>query len=1177
MLHAKKIVSGFLFLSIISLSLVPTYPAFAAAFLTLDNFSGQATTVMASGGGWTVGETISLYLNAVSGSPVTTTVVADNSFFGPTAVPIPANTPQGPLPIIAVGSISNEQQINNYYVVPFNANITVSGNNTPGSVLSIDGQGFAPGEVIQFAMEGIIMGQITADADGNFVSGQGTIPSVTAATHILHAIGQSSDADAATYFYVGGFYPSIAPSSYYLLPTQVLSFSGGGFAPGEIIDVFDGQNQTPLSSIAADGTGTFADAGSITIPLSFMGTKTFRVVGRVSHGTAQTDITVGSFIPFAAPSTFYILPGDVLTFSGGGFAVNEPVKIFDGVSQTEISNFIADAEGNFTDAGAITIPFGWTGTSHTFRLVGQIGGGVTEVMLTIGQFNSLVSPSLYNLNAGEDISFTGTGFSHGEIIMITEGQNPAVLATAIADVTGGFTDSGTITIPFDWADSSRTFTLIGQNSNTQATVIITVAKFLPLVLPSMYYLPPGSEISFTGSGFAMNETIAITNGQDDTPLATIQTDATGGFIDSGTFAIPFTWAGVQSLHFAGQSSHATSDLDITIAGFNPLISPSTYYIAPGQTLTISGTGFAPSEVISLAMNNSTPITTIASSTGDFTDAGPFVAPLSGNGIHIVATGQSSGVSATVDIGLAALYPLVTPDMWYVPSGSDITFSGNGFAPNETVTASTDDQNLGTVATDMTGSFINLVVPTGFGIDRQIIYTFTGADSNAVTQITITIAALQPFIFLDSYYASPGSTIYASGIGFGPNEQVSVYIGNSVMTATSDSTGMISSTPIIIPLGLTGPAADITMTGNTSNASAHTMVTLAPFLTQVSPSTWYTTPGSAVVFTGTGFAANEQVNIVLNNIDAGTAQADAQGNFVSTGITIPITSAQAHFVLTGTDSNTPTTIDVGLGGFTPLVTPSTWYAPVGSNIIFSGNGFAAGETVNISLNDTPVDPITADENGAFITPPIAIPISATIANFVFTGTLSNVQSEIPITLAQLNPGIQLSTYYDVGGAPITIIGMGFSSNEQVAILFGGQNLGTTPTDVSGNFAFDTTVPYLPAGNHEVHATGQSSAVSAMATFTEPQVYVGVELGSYAGAPGSAVTIIGNGFIPGEPVDIMTDRSGATAVYNFNADGTGAFNDSGYVIPLDYIEGTLTITIKGQYSLTPIQIVYYVTGV
>jgi hypothetical protein len=156
-------------------------------------------------------------------------------------------------------------------------------------------------------------------------------------------------------------------------------------------------------------------------------------------------------------------------------------------------------------------------------------------------------------------------------------------------------------------------------------------------------------------------------------------------------------------------------------------------------------------------------------------------------------------------------------------------------------------------------------------------------------------------------------------------------------------------------------------------------------------------------------------------------------------------------------------------------------------------------------------------------------------------------------------------------------MGFSSNEQVAILFGGQNLGTTPTDVSGNFAFDTTVPYLPAGNHEVHATGQSSAVSAMATFTEPQVYVGVELGSYAGAPGSAVTIIGNGFIPGEPVDIMTDRSGATAVYNFNADGTGAFNDSGYVIPLDYIEGTLTITIKGQYSLTPIQIVYYVTGV
>ena len=443
MRKTKKMYSGFIFLLIVSFSLLPVYPAFAVAFLTLDNFSGYATTIMASGGGWTGGETISFYLNTASGSPVATTVVGDNSFFGPTAVPIPANTPQGPLPIIAVGSISSEQQTNSYYVVPFNPNTTIVGNNTPGSILSIDGQGFAPNEIVQFTMEGITMGQVTADTDGNFLDGQAIIPSITTATHILHATGQSSGADAATYFYVGGFYPSVAPSTYYILPTQVLSFSGGGFAPGETIDVFDGQNQTPLSSITADDAGTFADAGSITIPLSFIGTKTFRAVGRISHGAAQTDITVGSFIPFATPSTFYILPGDVLTFSGGGFAASEPVKIFEGASQTEISNFTADAEGNFANTGATSIPFDWVGTSHTFRLVGQIGGGVTEVMLTIGQFNSLVSHSLYHLNAGENISFTGTGFSHGEIISVTEGQSQTVLTTITADADGNFIDGGT--------------------------------------------------------------------------------------------------------------------------------------------------------------------------------------------------------------------------------------------------------------------------------------------------------------------------------------------------------------------------------------------------------------------------------------------------------------------------------------------------------------------------------------------------------------------------------------------------------------------------------------------------------------------------------------------------------------------------------------------------------------
>lgn len=1178
MKKTKKVFSGLVFLVTICFSLLPMYPVLAVSFITLDSFSGHPATITISGGGWTEGETVSIYLNSISGSPVASALVGSDSFFEPLAVNIPPDAPQGPLPIIAVGSANNEQQENSYYVVPFTPSTTISGNNTPGSMLSIDGQGFYSNETVQFNMNGLAMGTATADAEGNFVGGQATIPNVAPDTYQISAIGQSSQAQAITYFYVGGFYPSVTPSTYYLLPTQVINFSGSGFAANEIIDIFEGQNQTPLSSITADSAGIFNDAGNITIPLNFAGTKTFRLVGRVSNGVAGTDITIGSFNPYTTPSTYYILPGQTLTFSGGGFAANEPVNILESQSQTSLASFVADEEGNFTNTGAIIIPFGWEGTGRTFRLIGQTGGGISETGIIVGQFNSLVSPSLYHLNAGQNISFSGTGFAPQEIVNITEGQNPTVLAALTTDSDGNFTDDGIFTIPFNWSGSERTFHFVGQSSNTQADVVIMVAEFMPLVSPSNYYLFPGAEISFSGTGFGMNENITITRGQDNTVLATIVSGNMGNFENDGTFIIPFNWIGQQTLHFTGESSRAATDVEITTASFNPLIFPSTYYLSPGHELTISGTGFAPEEMVDISMGTTgTPITVMTSSTGEFSDAGPFVAPLSGNTLLITATGQDSGVAASVEITLANLYPSVSPDKWYFPSGSDITFEGTGFAPGEQVVATSGTGTmLAAISTDALGNFASLTASTEFGQDRQATYTFTGLKSNATALVTVTIAALQPFVSLDNYYAAPNTTIHATGIGFSPNEQVTVTIGSSTTTAAADNTGTVSSTPITIPLNITGETASITMTGNLSNASASTQLTLAPFLTQVIPSTWYTAPGTTIVFTGTGFVSLESININLNGSPVTSTIADAAGNFTSPEITIPITATQAHFVITGVDSQNPSTIDISLAGFTPLVTPSTWYIPAGSSLTFTGTQFASGEIINIMLNDSPIDSVSANAAGEFATKSINIPVSATTANFVFNGGASGASVSVPITLAPFSPGIQLSTYYDNGGTPLTITGTGFASNEDVNIIFGEQILGTALANENGDFTFETVVPYLPAAEHLIQAIGQNSGAIAMASFINPLVYVSVELGSYAGAPGSTINFVGNGFLPGETVDITTDRTGITVVHSFAADGAGTFNNSGYAIPADFAGGPLTIVIKGQHSLAPIGIVYYVTG-
>lgn len=1080
-------------LLIAGLLLFPITPALAESFITLEVFSGTAADVVVSGGGWTPGETVSLYLNNTSGSPVATGLVGSDSFFGPISLPVPFSTPQGPLPIVAVGGTSGAQQTNSFYIVPFTPSITVTGDRVPGSAIAIAGLGFAPNELVRFTLNGIQLSEITANATGAFATGRIILPNVAPGTYQIHAAGQSSFALAVEYIYISGFFPSIIPSTYYLLPTQTLNFTGSGFAPGEMIHIYEGQSQTPLGSIIAEESGAFTDAGNIIIPVNTSGAKTYRLHGQTSNASASVDITVGGFNAMVTPSEHYLLPDQTLTFSGTGFAPNEVIRVYEGQNQTELAQTQTNADGEFTNGGAVNIPFTWTNSSRTFRLVGHLSGAEGSVMVSIGQFDSLVSPSSYHITPGEQLTFTGSGFAANEAVYVSESQGPGgnILGMLSADENGTFTDAGGITIPFVWAGTGRTLYLEGQSSHTIATVIITIAAFAPQASPSAYYLMPGETISFSGTGFGKLEDISIHQGVNGPRMATTTADETGSFENSGAFPIPFNWTGSQLLLFTGLSSGANAEADITIAAFNPQISLSTYYASPGEEIFISGSGFAPNEIVHVSMNGSE-IMLMTSSTGEFADAGPFIAPLAGTTLHFEARGENSNTPVQTDISLAPLYPQITPDTWYLPSGGTIHFSGSGFGPNEQITVKKGTTILGTLQADVSGEFQNFAVVTEFGNTREVVYTFTGDDSGAIAITPITVAGLQPYISLDNYYILPGTTIHVSGAGFSPNEMVTVAVGNTSVQGAADADGMLTETAITVPLGGTASTLDVTATGNTSNAIGITSVSLAPFMPYVTPSAWYTPMGSLVSFTATGFAPGEEVMIDMNGLPAGTA--------------------------------------------------------------------------------------TADSTGAFTIEQMTIPYATDLATFTFTGTQSNGTQIIPITIAQLYPGMELSIYYAMGGTPITVTGVGFAGNEQIELTFDEIAFGNISTDMNGNFIFNSTVPYRPAGEKIVKATGALSGAMSSVIFTQPPVYsASAQLGAYAGAPGSAVTFVGSGFIPGETIHITTDRTGSADVHTFTADASGNFNNSGYIVPADFTEGPLTFTITGEWSFSTTNITYYVTGI
>lgn len=696
---------------------------------------------------------------------------------------------------------------------------------------------------------------------------------------------------------------------------------------------------------------------------------------------------------------------------------------------------------------------------------------------------------LGNEKPGSAMTVTGKGFAPNERVRLT--MDDMVIAQETVDSQGSF--SVVTTVPFVPSDTYEVYAM-GQTSFALAKAYFYVGSFYPTVSASEYYVLPGQTLTFSGEGFALNETVKIYEDTSRTEVGSFTANSMGMFTNVGAVKIPFAWAGTNRIfRFVGQSSKGSAQVVVTVGQLNSLVSPSSYYIKPAETITFSGNGFGSSETIQFTQGQDATVlaTAQADADGNFANDAAFKIPVSWTSSNrtIKFLGTSSGVSGSFEITVAGLSPQVTPDAWYVPSGTILRFVGTGFAPGEIVFIKSGSEELATVTADANGAFPEAYIPTSYGDDRQITYTFVGTESKAKTDVTITLAGLRPYISLDNYYVTPGTNVLVEGHGFSGGEYVTISLGSVTAKAQANTLGDVAPTAIVVPFGSATSTLMVTMTGDDSKVVGTTNLTLAPFY--------------------------------------------------------------------------------------PYVEPSTWYAPAGTSVTFTGSGFAPGEMVSAVVNGTKVGETPTDSEGA-LSIVLAIPFKTTSpATFIFTGMTSNAQNSVPITIAPFYTGLELSTYYAVGGSPVMVMGTGFASNETVAIQFGEKTIGPATADANGNFSWQTTVPYLTSGEKLVKATGDTSGTSASLTFSYPIIYVSAQLGAYAGAPGTKINFIGNGYIAGEPIIITTDRTTSSA-HSFTADASDSFNDSGFTIPSDFTEGPLKLTIKGEHSMMPITIEYYVTG-
>src|SRR5947209_5367006 len=101
--------------------------------------------------------------------------------------------------------------------------------------------------------------------------------------------------------------------------------------------------------------------------------------------------------------------------------------------------------------------------------------------------------------------------------------------------------------------------------------------------------------------------------------------------------------------------------------------------------------------------------------------------------------------------------------------------------------------------------------------------------------------------------------------------------------------------------------------------------------------------------------------------------------------------------------------------------------------------------------------------------------------ILIARLALLISTCSIALAS-SPAITLSVSSGPPTTSLTVNGTGFGSSETVKINFDSTVVGSTTTNSTGGFTQKIKVPKsaLP-GNHSIQATGQSSGLSASATF------------------------------------------------------------------------------------------------
>jgi hypothetical protein len=307
----------------------------------------------------------------------------------------------------------------------------------------------------------------------------------------------------------------------------------------------------------------------------------------------------------------------------------------------------------------------------------------------------------------------------------------------------------------------------------------------PILLLNPGLVAPGGQVSVQGSGFDPGSTVRVRllakRSSQGTEVALGKINKTGSLFTQ--FTMPSSVSGSGATVVAqeqGSSKSATAQL-VSPAGAASASIVGKAAGQPGNTVTVSATGFGPGETVNVfwgRMNGTPAATLTADGSGSISRASVKVGVAPVGPTTLVLVGTKTQATATAPYQMLGLYPSTTPHPYAVLSGKTMTYTGSGFAPGEQVliyfNASGGTPAL-TVQASSGGSFsTSFVVP--FGLTGRQTLTALGAESRAAVSTSFTVLPYSPTVAASTYGAMPGTSISFYANGFAPNEVVLVYLG-----------------------------------------------------------------------------------------------------------------------------------------------------------------------------------------------------------------------------------------------------------------------------------------------------------------------------------------------------------------------------------------------------------------